>query len=130
MSGDKTPEIPKLIYEPTKEIVVHGINKLEIKDLVTTRSSSSTPNPRLLWCEGILFSAAYAADAKFHDEKIDNGTLFIQHLYYAKMQKYEPILSIDTDQYGGIKAYVDDVSWSKVYKVIISWLKSYDISLK
>lgn len=130
MDDNTKPIFSKVTYAPVEQILIHQIDRLEVKDLVITRSTPANPHPRLLWCDEILFAPLYPADAKFYDEKLDKGILVFDHVYYAKMQKYEPIISIDSEEFGGIKANVDNVSWSKTYKTLISWLKSYDKSLK
>lgn len=110
-------------YEPIKEILVHDLSKMSAKELVIAKTGPNSP-PRLFWCDGILFFINYCADSKYHDDMMEKGVLVCHRLFYAEKQDYEPIMSIDTEEFGGIKANVDDVSWSCIYKDIVAWIKS------
>ncbi len=111
-------------YEPVREVVVHDATKMSVKDLVVLRIASSTSQPWLWWCDGVLFTVSFAADAKTYDEKLEKGIMVFNRVFYAEMPAYVPIISMDTD-FGGIKVNVEDLSSVKVYKMLATWAKSH-----
>ena len=112
-------------YEPIKKIVVHHIEKLNLDELVIAMAGPNLP-PRIFWHDGILFHIFYCADARYSEEQMKKGTLVCKSIFYAELPEYEPIISINSEAFGSIKAYVEKVGWSKLYADIVLWIKEWN----
>lgn len=109
--------------EPVKEILVHDVSRLTVKDFAILKVAGSTAQPWAMWCDGVLLYVYWPSDAKNFDQQLSESRLTINRVFYALMPEYAPIIAMDTD-FGGIKVNVQNVSWSGVYKQLAAWLKA------
>lgn len=115
-------------YEPIKRIVVHEIEKLTLDQLILARSVPNAPI-RIFWCDGIAFFLYYSADARYAEKQMEKGTMVCRHVFYSELPKYEPVVSINGEEFGnigGMKAYFENVSWSERYRSIVAWIKKWE----
>ncbi len=117
-----------IIYEPIKKIVVHEVEKLSLDQLILARSEPGRPI-RIFWCDGIAFFIFYSMDARYAEEQMREGTIICRHIFYAEVPRYEPIVSMNDDKFGNmgsVKAYFEEVGWSKRYREIVAWIKEWE----
>jgi hypothetical protein len=112
-------------YNPIKKIIVNQIERLSLDELIIARLVPNMP-PRIFWHDGILFYLFYSGDVKYSEEQMQKGVIVCNKIFYSKLPNYEPIISINSEAFGSIKAYIEKVGWSSFYRDIVAWIKEWD----
>ena len=76
----------------------------------------------LYWCDGIAY-AVYSMGEKTWDDELIKGKYHLSTVYFAEMPEFKPILEISTEQFGGLKVPIIDMSMVDIDKTLIKFLK-------
>ncbi|MGC9037762.1 MAG: hypothetical protein ACP5GD_03920 [Candidatus Micrarchaeia archaeon] len=114
----------KITFAPAKELVVHEVIEMSKEDLIRERITPAGNMP-LYWCDGILFSFSSMPLTDAIVEDYLNGKLHWVEVHFARMPKYEEVLSLEAEEYKAtMNVRVIDTSTSLLHKAFVAWLKS------
>ncbi len=120
----------KITESPIEEIVVHEVYKLSMQSLLIKRIRPDGRAPLLYWCNGIIYFFGVFSDPEIFDQEFMKGKFHFTEVYYSEMEKYNPIVELNTDQFGGVKISVIDQGDIPLHKELTSWLKSKKVPKK
>lgn len=114
----------KITYAPIKELVVHEVVNVEYDDLLRSRITPAGNLP-LYWCDGILFSFNSMPMTKDLVQDYLQGTIHWMEVHYYPMKDYEPVLSLNDEQYKAVMHIrVLDTNRSGLHTEFVKWLKN------
>ena len=111
-------------YSPATELVIHEIIEVTKDDLLRERVTPAGTIP-LYWSNGLLFSFS---SLPMTDEIVKDylrGRIHWLEVHFARMEKYEPVLSISDEEYKGtMNVRIINTSGSQLHKEFTKWLKT------
>ncbi len=114
----------KITFAPIEELVVHDTFEMDRDDLYRERITPGGNLP-LFWCDGILYSFS---PLPLSDEMVKEylkGRIHWGEVHYAKMQDYQPIVSLEAEEYKStMNIRVLSTGRSQLHKDFIKWLKT------
>ena len=111
-------------YMPADKLVIHEVVEVSREDLLRERVTPAGTIP-LYWSNGIIFSFS---SLPMTDEVVKDylkGTIHWLEVHFAKMEEFEPVLSISDEEYKGtMSVRIIDTSGSQLHKEFTKWLKT------
>jgi len=109
-------------YQPWKKVIIHEVEKFPLQHFLSGASlgvqEGGVGRP-LRWVDGIIFEILHFRDTDdIIKEKLD-GTVHWSSLVYAIHEKHQTEFKVA----GSIRIPVIDLSRSKIFKEMITWLK-------
>lgn len=114
----------KITYAPIQEVIVHEVVPIDREDLLRSRMTPAGTMP-LYWCDGLLFTFSSMPWTRDIVKDYLQGKIHWAELHYTKMEKYQPILSLNDETYKQeFKVRIIDTSKSQLHRDMIKWLKA------
>ena len=109
-------------YQPWKRVIIHEVEKFPLQHFLSGASlgvqEGGVGRP-LRWADGIIFEMHLFRDTDdIIKEKLE-GNIHWSSLVYAIHEKHQPEFKVE----GSIRIPVIDLSGSKIFKGMITWLK-------
>ncbi|MDE1850264.1 MAG: hypothetical protein KGH54_00520 [Candidatus Micrarchaeota archaeon] len=114
----------KITYLPAQELIIHDVIALPKEDMLR---ANVTPNGNmpLYWCDGILYSFSSPPATEEVISEILKGKIHWLEVRYAKMEKFQNMLSLNEDEYKATMNFrVISTDKFDLHKDFIRWLKS------
>ena len=114
----------KITYAPMDELVIHEVIEMTKDDIMRERVTPQGTMP-LYWCDGFLFSFSSLPLSEEVTRDYLKGKIHWLEVHYTKMDKYEPILSLNEEEFKQtMNIRVIDTSISSLHQEFTSWLKA------
>ena len=116
-------KIPKIIYKPYDELVIHELVRYKLDDLVNLNALGVQPGGMgkpLYWAAGLAMVtySLPSTEAVVHDQLA--GKAHWAHVAYAPMAKYEPLITLRENN---VKISVINASTNPLFNLAASWIK-------
>jgi hypothetical protein len=113
----------KISFSPATELVVHEVVEMSKDDLLLERITPAGNMP-LYWCNNILFSFSSIPMTDDIIKDYLKGKIHWLEVHFARMEKYVPILSFESEEYKTTMSFrVIDTSSSILHREFVKWLK-------
>ncbi len=76
----------KVVLRPVEEVVIDTLFKTELDSLIKSQAISN--EPKLYWCNGIMFMAYGYADNKVASKSIENHIQYYSEIEYAECPEF------------------------------------------
>ena len=114
----------KVTFEPTNELIIHDILRVEREDLLRERVTPAGTMP-LCWCDGMVygFSSMPLTDDGIKD--FLKGKIHWMEVHYSEMPDYKPVMPLSEEEYKApMNVRIIDTSASQLHRDFAKWLKA------
>ena len=108
-------------HKPYEKIYVRDMIKLDLDDLIGMMSSLESANA--YWVDGVLFASFAMTESEELAKKEMQNEMYLDKIIFAKYENYSKTVKSSTN----LEIGVLNMSKSKLYQDLISWLKSQPI---
>ena len=108
-------------HKPYEKIYVRDMIKLDLDDLIGMMSSLESANA--YWVEGVLFASFAMTESEELAKKEMENEMYLDKIIFAKYEIYSKTVKSSTN----LEIGVLNMSKSKLYQDLITWLKSQPI---
>ena len=108
-------------HKPYEKIFVRDMIKLDLDDLIGMMSSLESANA--YWVNGVLFASFAMTESEELAKKEMQNEMYLDKIIFAKYENYSKTVKSTTN----LEIGVLNMSKSKLYQDLITWLKSQPI---
>lgn len=111
----------EFIHKAYERIYVRDMVKLDLDDLISMMSSLESANA--YWADGVLFASFAMTESEELAKKEMQNEMYLDKIVFSEYTSYSKTVKSSTN----LEIGVLNMSKSKLYQELISWLKKQDI---